>query len=157
MVTKAYTLGFDGYWREPNVSGLLAKSGVYCVYACVHSSAEKTVSVRRLLYIGEAADVRDRVQTHDQWSKWRNQLKAGEVLCVSAAVIAGESDRQRAEAAMIFKHKPPCNIEYVDAFPFDTTTVTTSGKNALMHASFVVQRTESPAAKAVAGYRRSWT
>jgi hypothetical protein len=32
MVTKAYTLELEGYWREPNVSGLPAKSGVYCVY-----------------------------------------------------------------------------------------------------------------------------
>jgi hypothetical protein len=101
----------------------------------------------------EAAVVRDRMQTHDQWSKWRNQLKAGEVLCVSAALIAGESDRQRAEAAMIFKHKPPCNTEYVDAFPFDATTVTTSGKNALLRGSFAVQRTENAA---IGGSRRSW-
>jgi hypothetical protein len=54
------------------------------------------------------------------------------VLCFNAALIVGESDRQRAEAAMIFKHKPHCNTTYVDAFPFDTTTVSTSGKDALM-------------------------
>src|ERR1700720_562731 len=98
LMQKSYALEFDGYWREPNVSGLLAKSGIYCVYACMHNTAEKTVSLKRLLYIGEAADVRDRAQSHDQWTKWRNQLKTGEELCVSAALISGESDRQRAEA-----------------------------------------------------------
>jgi hypothetical protein len=41
--------------------------------------------------------------------------------------------------------KPPCNTEYTDNVPFDTTTVTTSGKNALMQASFTVTRTEKAA------------
>jgi hypothetical protein len=29
---------------------------------------------------------------------------------------------------MIFKIKQPCSTEYVDNFPFDTTTVATGGK-----------------------------
>jgi len=55
MATKSYSLEFDGYWREPNASGLPPKSGIYCVYACVHNADRKTVSLKRLLYIGEAA------------------------------------------------------------------------------------------------------
>lgn len=141
MATRSYSLEFDGYWREPKISGLPAESGIYGVYACVHNTNQSTVSLKRLLYIGEAADVQDRVQNHEKWQKWRNQLKTEEVICFSAALVAGESDRQRAEAAMIFKHKPPCNTEYVDAFPFDTTSVTTTGKNALLYGSFTVQRT----------------
>jgi hypothetical protein len=61
MVSKAYTLDFDGYWREPNVSDLPKQSGIYGVYACTFDTAEKTVSVKRLLYIGEAVNVCDRV------------------------------------------------------------------------------------------------
>jgi len=145
MTAKSYSLEFDGYWREPNVSGLPAKSGIYGVYACAYDAVGKTVTLNRLLYIGEAADVRDRVSNHECWPDWRQQLKQGEVLCVNAALISPEVDRQRAEAAMIFKHKPPRNTEYVDNFPFDTTSVVTAGKNALMHASFVVTRTEKAA------------
>ena len=48
-------------------------------------------------------------------------------------LIGGQADWERAEAAMIFKHKPPCNTQFVESFPFDTTTITTSGKNALMN------------------------
>jgi hypothetical protein len=145
MTEKNYSLDFDGYWREPNVSGLPAKSGIYGVYACVYDTVEKTVSLSRLVYIGEAGDVRDRVSNHECWPVWRQQLKQGEVLCVNAALISPEADRQRAEAAMIFKHKPPCNTEYADNFPYDTTTVVTTGKNALMAARFVVTRTEKAA------------
>jgi len=54
---------------------------------------------------------------------------------------------------MIFKHKPPCNTEYADNFPFDTTTVVTTGKNALMAANFVVSRTEKAA---FGSYCRRW-
>jgi len=151
--TQAYQLDFAGYWREPIASGLTAKSGIYAVYACVHNQLANTVTLNRLLYIGEAGDVRGRVTNHERLPDWKRQLKAGEVLCLNAALIAPDGARQRAEAAMIFKHKPICNAEYVDAFPFDTTRVTTSGRNALMHPTFVVTRTE----KAVAGaYTRRW-
>jgi len=97
--------------------------------------------------------MQNRVTNHECWPVWRRQLKQGEVLCVNAALISPDVDRQRAEAAMIFKHKPPCNTEYVDYFPFDTTGVVTAGKNALMQASFVVTRTEK---KAVGSYGRPW-
>jgi excinuclease UvrABC nuclease subunit len=147
MVAKSYALEFNGYWLEKNISGMPAKSGIYGVYACTHDAGQNTVALNRLLYIGEAADVQGRVANHDRWSGWKRQLKLGEVLCLNAALIAPEAARQRAEAAMIFKHKPPCNTEYVDNFPFDTTAITTSGKNALMHASFTVTRTEKAATR----------
>jgi hypothetical protein len=126
---------------------MVAKSGIYGVYACIHNKDEEpaTVTLKWILYIGESADIQDRVANHNLLTSWKRQLKQGEVLCFNAALIGPEADRQRAEAAMIFKHKPPCNTEYTDNFPFDTTTVTTSGKNALMQASFTVTRTEKAA------------
>ena len=156
MSSQSYSLAFEGYWRAANVSGLPAKSGIYGVYACVHNTQEKTVSLKRLLYVGEGANVRDRVSNHERLPDWRKRLNSGEELCFNAAAISGESDRQRAEAAMIFKHKPPCNTTYVDAFPFDATTVTTSGSNALMQASFAVQRTEGALGKGLGAYGRGW-
>ena len=138
MATKSYSLNFDGYWCAPNASGLPAKSGIYCVYACTHNQQENTVSLRKLLYIGEAANVRDRVGSHDRWRDWERELQRGEVLCFSAALIAPEADRQRAEAAMIYQHKPPCNVEYVNSFPFEQTTISTGGRNALLNEYFTV-------------------
>ena len=143
MAEKSYVLIFGGYWREPNVSGLPASSGIYCVCACTHNTAAGTVSLNRLLYIGEAENVRDRVQGHEKWPEWRHELRLGEEICVSAALIAGIAERQRAEAAEIFKHKPPCNTTYRDAFPFDRTTITNNGRAALLVPTFTVERTES--------------
>ena len=141
MAAKSYSLDYDGYWRAPKISGLPAKSGIYCVYACVHNVTEKTVTLRRLLYIGEAENVHNRVAKHERWGDWVRELKAGEELCFNAAPISPAADRERAEAAMIHHHKPPCNVEYVNAFPFDTTTVGTRGKNAKLDGHFTVYTT----------------
>jgi excinuclease UvrABC nuclease subunit len=140
MVAKTYTLDFSGYWLERGIKNLPESSGIYGVYACINNSSENTVTLNRLIYLGESSDIKNRVLNHNLLATWKRQLKTGEELCFNYALISPESDRHRAEAAMIYKHKPPCNTEYVSAFPFDTTTITTSGKNSLMYASFTVIR-----------------
>jgi hypothetical protein len=152
-MTANYPLNFDGYWREPNVGGMPSNSGIYGVYACTYDPYGKTVSLQRLLYIGEAADIRNRTVNHEKWGEWRRQLKSGEVLCLNAALISGQSDRCRAEAAMIFSHKPPCNTDYRDSFPFDTTNISTGGSNALMKSLLTAYRTED---RAVTAFVRRW-
>lgn len=141
MAAKSYTLTFDGYWREPNIDALPAKSGIYCVYTCTFNEQKKKVSLERLIYIGEADDVRGRVQNHEKSPAWRKKLKPDEQICFSCAPIAGEDDRHRAEAAEIFEHKPPCNTEYADSFPFDRTTISNDGETALVTKQFTVERT----------------
>lgn len=144
MVAKAYSLTFGGYWLADAVSGLPASSGIYCVYACSHNPFLERVSLRRLLYIGEAANVRDRVSMHERRHDWRNRLMTGEKLCFSAATISPQADRGRAEAAMIFKHQPPCNVLCKDNFAFDMTTISTSGHNALLQVYFTIQPPVDP-------------
>lgn len=141
MVAKSYSLDFDGYWRASSISSLPAKSGLYCVYTCTYNALANTVTLNRLIYIGEAENIRSRVAGHERWRDWEGQLRAGEELCFTAALISPALDRQRAEAAMINHHKPTCNVEYVRAFPFDTTTVTTSGRNAKLAGYFTVYTT----------------
>lgn len=141
MATKSYDLNFDGYWREPNIGGIPSESGIYGVYAATHNAAEQTVTLNRLIYIGESDDVRARIKGHEKWPMWRKMLKAGEIICFNMAPIAPRSDRERAEAAMIYEHKPVCNDQFVNEFPYDTTTVVTRGKNALMSSSFTVYTT----------------
>lgn len=140
MVAKSYSPEFEGYWREPNIDGIPAKSGVYCVSTCVYDSNSKTVDLRRLVYIGEGENVHDRVANHDKWLFWRRHRTPGQEVCISFAGVAG-TDRERVEAPLIYEHKRPENEEYKNAFPFDETTIQTSGRNALLKSSFTVRRT----------------
>jgi hypothetical protein len=140
MAEKTLTVEFDGYWRDENKGGLPAKSGVYCVYGCTHNVTEKTVSIHKLIYIGEAEGVRSRVTNHEKYKDWLKHVQRGNELCFSFGGV-GATDRARAEAAMIFKHKPPENDEYVDSFPYDRTTMSLSGKTALLNTYFTVNRT----------------
>lgn len=140
MVAKSYNLEFGGYWREPNIGSLPEVSGIYGVYACTFNSQEKTVTLNRLIYIGESANVKSRIASHEKWPKWQQQLRQGEQVCFNAAPISPATDRERSEAAMIHHHKPVCNEEYVNHFPYDATTISTKGRNVLMDSNFTVQR-----------------
>lgn len=134
---KTIPLEFNGYWLDANKSSVPARSGVYCVYASTYHRNTDSVSIRALIYVGESEDVRSRLANHERLDDWKKLLKAGETLCYSVAGIAS-SDRVRAEAAVIYKHKPPCNAEYVNQFPFDTTTMEISGTHRFLESAFTV-------------------
>lgn len=139
MTINAIVLNFRGYWRAPNAGGLPDQSGVYCVYACTHNAKKKTVSLKRLLYIGESVNIQDRVIHHERWDDWERQLEWDEVLCFTAAPVE-EENRSRAEAAMIRVHKPICNRNRFSLFPYVTTMISTAGRNALLKSEFTVDR-----------------
>lgn len=141
MVEKTFNIEFDGYWREQNIGGVPEESGVYCVYECTYNSSEKTVTIRRLIYIGEADNVRNRITNHEKKNDWMRYVRSGNVLCFSFAPVL-TADRSRVEAALIFKHKPPVNEEYKNSFPFDRTTISISGKTAELITQFTLERTE---------------
>jgi excinuclease UvrABC nuclease subunit len=139
-MAKTISLEFDGYWREENKAGVPDKSGVYLVYVCEYNESERTVTLNKLIYIGEAADVRERIDTHEKWSDWREYLVKGSEICFSFAPVSSP-DRERAEAALIYHHKPACNDEYKDEFPFEDTSVKSSGSCILLSGDITVQKT----------------
>lgn len=110
---------------------------MYCVYACTYSAETNRVSLRELIYVGESSDVRERLANHERLKDWKRRLRVGETLCYSVAEVSSD-DRERAEAAVIYRHKPPCNTEYVNRFPFENTTIQTSGRNRFLEAVFSV-------------------
>lgn len=143
MSAKSYDLNFSGYWLAQNIAWLPAQSGIYGVYAATYNSINNNVNLNRLIYIGEAENVNARIQGHEKWEQWRRQIRLNEVLCFNSALISPAADRKRSEAAMIYQHKPACNDEYVHNFPFEQTSITTRGSNALMHGYFTVYPTQS--------------
>lgn len=141
MAEKTYNQVFDGYWRYVNRGNMPEKSGIYCVYAGTYNQDAKTVSLNRLLYIGQASNIHDRLQDHECYPKWNAKLKNNEIIIFSCTLL-GESDLDRFEAAMIYKHKPPVNDLCVNYFRHDTTNVNLSGKIALLVPKFTVYRSE---------------
>lgn len=139
MMAKTISLSFAGYWREVNKGSVPAESGIYLVYVCRYNETKDTVTLDKLIYIGEAEDVNDRIANHEDWPKWHRYVPTGSEICFSFAGIASP-DRERAEAALIYYHKPPCNVEYVDSFPFEDTTVESTGKCALLSSPVTVRR-----------------
>ena len=124
---------------EVNKNGIPDASGIYCVYACTYNAITDKVSIRELIYVGESDNIWNRISNHERLADWKKRLRSNETLCYSFAGVS-ENDRVRAEAAVIFHHKPPCNTEYRNSFPFDTTTVTTLGRNAMLDSGYTVSR-----------------
>ena len=124
---------------EVNKNGIPDASCIYCVYACTYNAITDKVSIRELIYVGESDNIWNRISNHERLADWKKRLRSNETLCYSFAGVS-ENDRVRAEAAVIFHHKPPCNTEYRNSFPFDTTTVTTSGRNAMLDSGYTVSR-----------------
>lgn len=133
---KVIELEFKGYRRDANKSSLEEKAGIYCVYRCTYDG--KYVSIKELLYIGEAQNIRTRLATHNKYSDWLSHLKPGEILCYSRAFIANEDDRLRAEAALIFYHTPPENSDHVDHFGYRDTKMILTGKTECLETEFIV-------------------
>ena len=139
MAEQTFSIEFDGYWRDQNKGGVPAKSGIYCVYECTFNAQANTVSLNKLIYIGESENVHDRIDGHEKYDDWKKHVRSGNELCFSFGAVPGAS-RERCEAAMIFKQKPPENTEYRESFPFDETTMNLSGKVALLTPTFTVNR-----------------
>ncbi len=140
MAAQTYSIEFDGYWREKNKGSVPSKSGIYCVYSCVHNVAEKNITIKKLIYIGESENVNQRIDGHKKLPDWKKHLNSGEVLCYSFGGVPS-ANRDRCEAVMIYNHMPPENTEYANAFPFDKTTMNLSGKTAKLTTNFTVNRT----------------
>ena len=130
-----YDLTFKGYWRVPN-SGVAPWPGVYCVYVF------RSLSSYRVLYIGEASEIESTLVRHRLEPRWKRAAK-GHRLFFSAAKMPSAADRRQAAAAMIHYHKPPCNDEYKDVFPFPETTVITAGENLALEEAFTVKTSTS--------------
>jgi hypothetical protein len=139
-MAKTISLEFDGYWREVNKASIPERAGVYLVYVCGYDPSEKGVTLDNLVYIGEAGNACERIDAHEKWSQWRKHVPEGSQVCFSFAG-ATSPDRERAEAALVYHHKPSCNDEYLDKFPFEDTTVKSSGTCALLTKNVTVSKT----------------
>ena len=140
MAEKTIPIEFIGYWRDRYRSSVPAESGLYAVCECTHNESQGTVTLDTLIYIGESDNVHDRIEGHEKRADWLRHVRRGHQLCFSFGGV-GATDRERAEAALVFEHKPPVNTEFTSSFPFDTTHMELSGKTELFSTQFTLRRT----------------
>ena len=121
------------------------KSGIYCVYAGSYDESTKKVELNRLLYVGKADNIQDRIgrDKHEHLEDWKCTLKRGEEIIYTRAFIEDSDDRTRVEAALIYYFQPPINSDGKDGFHHPDTVIETTGANALLESSFVVYRTDN--------------
>ena len=116
-----YTLDFKEV--KGGLNGFARVAGIYCVYAGTYDADNKKWSVRKLLYIGQSDDVRNRIVgetrhgelyiKHNYKKCWYRQLIDGEDFLFTVAEFGLYDQRMHAEAALIFRFRPVCNSEDV--------------------------------------------
>ena len=126
-----YDLKFVGYWPVPSSGKVDFWGGMYCIYAF-------RGDVPRLLYVGEAEEIEASIASHEDLHKWKREASDAE-LRFSAAHLNPDTGRQRAQAALVYRHRPPCNAEVPDYFKYDVELLT-SGANACLDPRFLINR-----------------
>ncbi len=139
MAEKSFNQEFKGYWREVNKSSVPVYSGVYVVQSCTYNKKEGTVLLKKLIYIGKANNINERIKDHEKLDDWKRELKFDEELCYSTTEISTLYN-ERVEAALINSNQPIVNTEYKDSFPFDTTHINSSGSYSTLKENITVRR-----------------
>lgn len=108
-------MNVEGHWREKHMSLIPEGPGIYFVYESRYDEASETICCYRLVFIGEAEDLRQEVNNHPELAFWKNNLRAKNELSFSVAQYGG-TERQRIRSAYVCEHKPVFN--HVSEFRF---------------------------------------
>ena len=119
---KCFELDINGFCWESNVADVPEKAGIYFVYACYYGERDKKWYSGELVYIGEAEQLKTRINQHANPIKEDDNLhidlpQVYRRLWYTYAFFEGnKDDRLLCEAALIFKHKPLKNNAHKSHF-----------------------------------------
>ena len=122
-------LEIQGYYKDLSRTGFPHSSGIYFVYRGIYMPHLKTVTLMELLYIGETENLYDRHNEHDKRNEFLARLQEGEELFYSFALTDSlpNDQRKKVEAALIYELCPPLNVQNVDSFICEETTINILG------------------------------
>lgn len=126
-----YNVTFKGYRRDVNKSGLPSYAGIYMVYCCKFNENEQTVTLRKLIYIGKAINIHDRVCNHNRYEDFKRQLLQGEQLCYSYASVS-PNEVDAVENGLIFMQKPELNDDLTDRYSYPDSEFSIEGACSLL-------------------------
>lgn len=139
MAAKTYNVTIEGYWRYKNKEAIPNHSGLYFVYEALYHPRSDSITLIKLLFVGQSENVHDHIINEKKETPWQEHINVGSELAFSSGFV-DRSHLNRLETAYIFRHKPPCNKEFKDIFPFDQTSVFSTGKTALLDTHFTIQK-----------------
>lgn len=128
---KRYNINFKGYRRDCNKATLPHDSGIYMVYRCIYDSLTDKVTLKEIIYIGQAEDLCDRLNNHDKRPLFLKACERGEEICYAYANLSMD-DLNIVENALVFAQKPRLNFDLVDSFNYDSAAFLVEGKCALL-------------------------
>ena len=126
-----YNVTFKGYRRDVNKDGLPSYGGIYMVYCCKYNENEQTVTLKRLIYIGKAINLHDRICNHNRYEDFNRQLQQGEQLCYSYASVS-PNEVNVVENGLIFMQKPNLNDDLKESFNYPDSEFSIEGACALL-------------------------
>lgn len=127
---NTYSLHFEGYWREVNKKYVPRYSGIYLVYTCRYVQENNTVSLSKLIYIGQGENLNMRIAGHNE-EEFKKAILEGETLCYACASV-DKGDLDIVENGMIFAEQPPCNTDLKDSFNYDDSQFEIDGNCELL-------------------------
>ena len=120
-----------GYWREQDKVEIPDVSGVFFVYESKFNLTDETVDILRLIFIGYGDHLNPVIHDEANQSIWKAHVREGHELCFAFADVE-KGLRKRIQTAYIQRHKPPANVQTGEPFPFDNTTLVSTGKTAMI-------------------------
>jgi len=139
MAETTIIVHINGYWREVDLSNILTHSGIFFVYEAKYNPDDHTVDLLNLIYIGEALNIRERIRTHEKFTVWKKFIDSGNELCFATGNVE-DYFRERVKIAYIFGNNPSTNNGHINQFPFDTTTLISTGKTALLKHTLTIKK-----------------
>jgi hypothetical protein len=137
MAAKEFQINVNGYWREQNKSELPITSGIYCVYTCILDGNQGEVEVSRLIYVGSAENVNEKISKAEELSQWESYLSGGEQLAYTFGAVDSKF-MERCASAIVFIHRPPANNGHSKKFSFEPTLIVLSGVTPFLRTIFLI-------------------
>lgn len=126
-------LNIEGYWREENCQSIPKISGVYFVFENTYDKVNDTIQLKRLLYIGEADNIQERIRTHRKRALWKSVTSCNSEISFAITPVSNIV-RSRVESAYICRNKPLLNEKVDYCFDFDKTIIISLGETSFIEA-----------------------
>ena len=122
---------FNGYYSEEDINCMPSSSGVYVVYRGKPTNPREFDPIK-IIYIGKAANLQQRIKNHDKYDNFKRALYNGEELYFSCALVSGVAELDAIENALICSQSPALNEVLVDNFKREISDFNISGACALV-------------------------